>query len=1687
MSTSTLTNDFQQSAVDPEHPWPGLSAFTEDLHQYFHGRDREVDDLFRCVRRKLLTVLFGQSGLGKTSLLQAGLFPRLRRESLLPVPIRLDYAAGAPELAAQVKAAIARALEATGLAEALRPEPTETLWEYFHHADSRLEDRDGKPISLVLVLDQFEELFTLGSAGQESRSRTAPFHEELADLIENRAPATLEEQFEGEPGLVERFIFDRQDYRVLICLREDYLPHLEVLRGRMPSIGQNRMRLTRMSGLQAFEAVIKAGNGLVSLPVCREIVRFVAGSPGKEAASGNGRPEEEDLAGLEVEPSLLSLVCRELNNRRLEQQLPEITADLLAGSSARILHDFYGRCLADQLPAVRAFVEDELLTDSGFRENIALEKARKMLAQCGAPASAIDELVKRRLLHVEERLEIQRVELAHDVLTPVIQRSRDERQQREAMLRAEQQAQEARAKARRQRKRQRLIVSGMAFALIVVSGFGLFSYHLYLEAKQAREAAEESQKLADRNFELARRSVDKFMTQMSQEGRKGLLGLQDLCVRFAQEAVDSYEVYVADRPDDPDVIEGQGRSLTALGALTGQVGSFDKAVSTLENAIRIHQVLVVRYPTELHRFQLAEARFELGYLYWSVQNENRARPYLEQAVEELEELNGQRETRREVRIALARAWDRLGSVLYTDSMKDRRKGLYERSLAIFQELCNQHPDADSLFGLSIAYHRMYENETDEVKSLQRLDQALETLRKARAVSPSAPEILHYRGIYFMDKATQLTRLKQLDDALKCSEEAVMSLRSAVKENPLVNRYQLRLSESLSDLASRRSGLGRYAESRSLYEEARDILERLTQQNNDRPMYGTALIKTWLELATFHLGGKGDEPDEVTQPQSQLYCLNQALENGRKLCRKFPDDMNLHYQFAVALFDRAQYDSGAGRNKEAYPFFQEGVETFRAKVCGGRDKPIDYQLGRFLVSAELAQECAYQLKRGDEVIRLARLVYELGKDCSDREGIRSLGRIIHRSGGIHENAGRYQEAIEAYSHALDIFKPGLEKAPWNWWVRQDVAAECKDIAQCYERIRDFRNEVLTWREYLKVWSGPMDGMKIDDYIDAARPTDEPEAVRLRQFVKSSPGLKRIEISADFNGLTYPFQVYLTNVPWPKDPLEDQARWLSEERGGTIPEEVRETFRTLQKTAHQNNINFQELGALHEIATTNKVSFPDLCTYALGKHFKETWMTEELAHNKSQFSERFQTLERLHKIAEENKVDFRDLCTYALEKTFKLSRVDPEALASSKTKLQAEVAALTERAKKESENAGVQLALAQALERLGTAHVSLDETKQAIQSFERSRQIYELLFWKRADSAAVFEGLGNVCSKLGALSNGSDVKEIEKAYALYQRSVDAFDQLSFRQDAGKEWQKQEAQSLRRLGSLCSRISSSADGVRWYVKAMALNDQEAAEELAAVYREHPELPKAFPAATRKLLELLGGPTKKDLLTLPHLAHIEALFQFAEWYEKGINVKPDPKKAEHCRYLGCYARGRRSFLEKLYQDGLPDLKRASESKEADSDDHNRLGMCYAKLGRWDEAITACTRSVELDIKSDDATSHILNLLQALISAERPERLFQFVESVEKKGWKLPKEGTDAAKYNAFFHAFRAVALRMTGQDATQAERMLHAITRKPGYKTTGWNWEELDAWLKKTKLAPDRKEAVDSIIADLKGTTTR
>jgi hypothetical protein len=472
--------------VDAQNPWPGLAAFTEEQQAYFFGRGEEAGEVLRRVKRKTLTVLFGMSGLGKTSLLQAGVFPRLRRDGYLPVYVRLDYRDGAPDLSAQIKTELARALEAADLADPVLPSADETLWEYFHRRDSVLAGRDGQPRSLALAFDQFEELFTLGAASEATRLGRASFLTEISDLVENRPPSALEERLDRQPDLIGAFAFERQDYRVLFSLREDYLPQLEGLRQRMPSIMENRLRLTRMTGHQAMAVVTEPAPDLVPLDVAREIVRFVArAGTGRLGASA---PVQDDLGELEVAPPILSLVCRELNNQRLAQGMSQITAPLLTQNADTIIQDFYERSVADQPPEVRAFIEEELLTESGFRENMALEQARRRLAQRGGPVAALDELVRRRLLQMEQRLDVQRIELTHDVLTDAIRRSRDLRRQTEAVQLAEQREAEVRAKLRRSRA----VFTLAAAVALVMSALAVFSGTSLQAARRGEQHAKEA-------------------------------------------------------------------------------------------------------------------------------------------------------------------------------------------------------------------------------------------------------------------------------------------------------------------------------------------------------------------------------------------------------------------------------------------------------------------------------------------------------------------------------------------------------------------------------------------------------------------------------------------------------------------------------------------------------------------------------------------------------------------------------------------------------------------------------------------------------------------------------------------------------------------------------------------------------------------------------------------------------------------------------------------------------------------------------------------------------------------------------------------------------------------------------------------------------------------------------------------
>jgi hypothetical protein len=570
-------NDVQQAAtLDAKNPWLGLASFTEETREYFYGREAEVAELARRVQRKLLTVLFGQSGLGKTSILRAGLVPRLRTQGYCPVYVRIDYGRDAPEPADQIKAAIAATARRSGeWTQAGVAVEGESLWEFLHHRDDVLRDESGKTLIPLLIFDQFEEIFTLAQSDDFGRARAARFIADLSDLVENRPPKELEARLEQDDTAAERFDFARSDYRVLISLREDYLAPLEGLKTSMPSITQNRLRLAPMTGTQALEAVLRPGGKLVSEDVAAAIVRFVAGGA--------------EIANAEVEPSLLSLICRELNDKRIAEGRAEISLDLLAGSHATILAEFYERALADQPAAVRRVIEDELLTESGFRENVAEERIGSLFTGAGAAPGTLPLLVNRRLLRIEERLDVRRVELTHDVLCAVVKASRDLRYEREARDRTEKLLSEQRDRelaARAALKRARRIASGcavLALCAVVALAFAFISLR---RAHRAELAAQENRAAA----ETARSQAEHLLGYLNEDFAVELAGFGTLgLVKQLGERETQYYDSLPASLQTTDTVRSAARARVRYGIaqqeaydLKGAHASLTAAVATLE-------------------------------------------------------------------------------------------------------------------------------------------------------------------------------------------------------------------------------------------------------------------------------------------------------------------------------------------------------------------------------------------------------------------------------------------------------------------------------------------------------------------------------------------------------------------------------------------------------------------------------------------------------------------------------------------------------------------------------------------------------------------------------------------------------------------------------------------------------------------------------------------------------------------------------------------------------------------------------------------------------------------------------------------------------------------------------------------------------------------------------------------------
>ncbi len=771
MNTPVDATTAIESTIDNQHPWLGLASFTEETRQYFYGREEEVGELSRRVQRKLLTVLFGQSGLGKTSILNAGIVPRLRPEGYCPVYVRVDYGTAALSPSEQIKQAIFRATASQGTwTKSGTATEGESLWEFLHHRDDELLDTTGKPIIPLLIFDQFEEIFTLAQADDGGRKRAAEFIEDLADLVENRPPKALEAKIDADDSVAEKFDFSRADYRILISLREDYLAHLESVKSAMPSITQNRMRLARMNGEQALAAVMKPGGKLVTQEVAESIVRFVAGGA--------------ELRNAEVEPSLLSLIARELNNARIAQGKNEISVDLLAGSNETILSEFYERSLADQPAAVRKVIESDLLTDSGYRENLAEERVLKAFTAAGAgqnnyadAATTLATLVNRRLLRIEERLDVRRVELTHDVLCGVVKASREERQEREALAEADQRLaaqREREAATRKALVRARQIAAGCAVLAIVAVGSGVVAYRAQKEAVKVRVASEASRGEAEKLLEFL---LEDFLIEMQPMGRA------DVLASLAQRTVAYYDKLP---PEARNAVtqrnSAYAKSVYAL-ALNA-VGKQEEAQKWADEAgATLKALRAAGDKTDETLIVYARYRFVVAQLLTSRNDWPAMIPVANEALETLKPLLATAEPPKKALEAAALHYQRLGDAYLRTS---RPKDVLEMSAKV-QSITKQLGALDvTNHAMTIRYIWACRNEGDALTRLGRLTEARASLEPCLNLTGEILKIraghrfaLNARAFLFSALARidlqQLSYARQLPnllEALKIQEELI---------------------------------------------------------------------------------------------------------------------------------------------------------------------------------------------------------------------------------------------------------------------------------------------------------------------------------------------------------------------------------------------------------------------------------------------------------------------------------------------------------------------------------------------------------------------------------------------------------------------------------------------------------------------------------------------------------------------------------------------------------------------------------------------------------------------------------------------------------------------------------------------------------------------------------------------------
>jgi WD40 repeat protein len=424
----------------PSTPYKGLASFGDSPldAQLFFGRERERQAIVANVVVSRLTVLYGPSGVGKSSLLRAGVAQSLRELDGATVVVHdawLEDSAAA--LAASVRAAAPDLGPTAGLVDTI----------------AAAAQRDGQ---VFLLLDQFEDALLHGGEA---------LAEALFKLLRR-------------PGV---------RVNVLLALRADALADLDALAGSMPEVFANLLRLDRLDRRAARSAVVGplkryselTGEAFSAEPALVEALLDEVTAGRVDLGQGAADEEGENR----IEAPFLQLVLERLWEEERAEESTVLRLETLrahGGAEPIVREHVLGaleRLAPDEQDRAAAVVR-QLVTPSGAKLS---QSAADLAEYAGADVTPLlGALARERLLRVVEGLGggPERYEIFHDVLAEPL-----------LVWRSGYQLARERVAARRQRRRLLLLIAAAVSALVIVAGVAIFALEQRSAARsQARRA-----------------------------------------------------------------------------------------------------------------------------------------------------------------------------------------------------------------------------------------------------------------------------------------------------------------------------------------------------------------------------------------------------------------------------------------------------------------------------------------------------------------------------------------------------------------------------------------------------------------------------------------------------------------------------------------------------------------------------------------------------------------------------------------------------------------------------------------------------------------------------------------------------------------------------------------------------------------------------------------------------------------------------------------------------------------------------------------------------------------------------------------------------------------------------------------------------------------------------------------------